>query len=103
MRKILGACLIMGNLFAVPPCEQEQVKVCPYLYKGAMSSEANIINMTEKKILVQGKIILDNRYVEIKDYIIEPNQTITIMKSKYDDPHQKPSFGWENFSYKFVN
>lgn len=103
MRRIFGMCLIIGNLFAVPPCEQEQIKVCPYLYKGAMSAEANIINMTDKKVLVDGKIILDGRIVEIKDYTILPNQTILIMKSKYENANYKPSFGWEKFNYKFID
>lgn len=103
MRNFLIVVIFISGLFAVPPCEQEQVKVCPYLYKGALSAEGNIINTTERKILVQGKIILDNRQVEIKDYILKPYETITIIKSKYEDPYYKPRFGWENFTYKFID
>ena len=103
MKKLLLPITLITSLYAVPPCEHEQSKVCVYLYKGAMSAEANIINMTDKSILASGKITLDGRMTEIKDYTILPNQTITIIKSKYDNPNQKPNLGWENFNYKYVN
>ena len=50
MIKIFGLFLIAVNLWAIPPCEHEQQKVCMYVYKGAMSAEMNVINMSQKKM-----------------------------------------------------
>ena len=103
MIKIFGLFLIAVNLWAIPPCEHEQQKVCMYIYKGAMSAEMNVINMSQKKVIVDVIVSLDGTTKSFKDWTVLPNQTITLLKSKYKDHLQKPSYSWNNFNYRYID
>ena len=49
MRKVLISMGLLTSMYAIPPCEYDMEQVCMYLYKGPMSAEVNVINMTQKK------------------------------------------------------
>ncbi len=59
--------------------------------------------MTHQRVLVQATATLDGTMREFKDWTLEPNQTITMLKARYDDPLQKPNYGYRSFTYKFID
>ncbi|MDD3462448.1 MAG: hypothetical protein PHW07_02265 [Sulfurospirillaceae bacterium] len=99
MKRILSICLIAGSLFATPPCEFEQEKICMYLYNYGLVAELNIANTTDKKIMVNAVGDLDGKRKEIKNFIIEPYQTITLLKSRYESIDKKPNVGQSKMNY----
>lgn len=103
MKKLLILIGLISSMYAVPPCEHDQQRVCIYLYKGAMSAEANIINMTDKEIKIDVEVTLDGNTRTYKDWTVSPNQPLTMLKSRYDNPNQKPNLSYKNFTYKYVN
>lgn len=103
MKKILLPLTLISSLYATSPCEHQQQKVCIYLYKGALTYEINIINLSQKRALFEVDVSLDGRIKQYKDWIVKPNETITLMKTRYTDPQQKPSYGWSSMQYKFVD
>lgn len=103
MKKILILVGLLQSIYAMPPCEYEHEQVCMYLYKGAMSAEVNVINMTQKKVIVQAEARLDKTYRKLENLSLEPNQTITIIKEKYNNSSTKPNFVSRKFAFKYVN
>ena len=95
--------VLLTSMHAVPPCEYDIEQVCMYLYKGPMSAEVNIINMTQKKVVVQAEARLDRIYRKMDNLILAPNQTITIIKTRYDNSSTKPSYISRKFAYKYIN
>ena len=104
MKKLLILIGLITSMYAVPPCESEADKVCVYLYKGGMSSEAILVNTIQSKIQIDLVIAtLDGKQKEITNLTMEPNQSITLLKSRYDDHLQKPNFGLWKVSYRQIN
>lgn len=94
--------LLLSSMYALPPCEYEMEQVCMYLYKGALSAEVNVINMTQKRVIVQAEAKLDKIYRKIDNLVLEPNQTMTLIKTRYDNSATKPSYISRKFSYKYI-
>lgn len=103
MKKAICYIFLVSNLYAIPPCEFEQQKVCIYLYKGAMSAELNMINMSDRKVIVQAEATLDGYHRKFENWVLHPNQPVTMLKSKYTDHLQKPIIGYNNLDYKFID
>ena len=92
MKKTLFTMLLMANVYATPPCEYEHEKICIYLYKGAMSSEAILINLTTKPVMIKEAIVtLDGTTKRITNLKLNSNQPLTLLKSKYDDYIKQPN------------
>ena len=53
MKKILTIIATITSLYAIPPCELPDEKVCMYFYKGAMSSEIILVNLSGSKIIIK--------------------------------------------------
>ena len=103
MKKIFALIGLISSMYATPPCESDIDKVCVYLYKGAMSSEAILVNTIQSKIHIDLAIAtLDGRQKEVTNFNMEPNQTITLLKSRYDDHTQKPNFGLWKVTYRQI-
>jgi len=94
---------LLTSMYALPPCEYDMEQVCMYLYKGPMSAEVNVINMTQKKVVVQAEAKLDKIYRKIDNLVLEPNQTMTLIKTRYDNSSIKPSYVSRKFSFKSIN
>lgn len=103
MKKILIFIGLITSMYATQPCEYENDKVCVYLYKGAMSSEAILVNTIQSRIKVDIVIAtLDGTQKEITNFEMQPNQSITLLKSRYNDTLQKPNFGMWKVNYKQI-
>ncbi|MDD4505663.1 MAG: hypothetical protein PHE60_04740 [Sulfurospirillaceae bacterium] len=103
MKKLLILIATLTSMYAVPPCEYDAEQVCMYLYKGPLNVEINIINMTQKKVVVQAEARLDKIYRKMENLILEPNQTITIIKKRYNNSSTKPNLIDRKFSFKYIN
>jgi hypothetical protein len=103
MRKVWMSMGLFTSMYALPPCEYDMEQVCMYLYKGPMSAEVNVINMTQKKVVVQAEAKLDKIYRKIDNLVLEPNQTMTLIKTRYDNSSIKPSYVSRKFSFKSIN
>gem|GEM_PF-2020770 len=103
MRKVWISMGLLTSMYALPPCEYDMEQVCMYLYKGPMSAEVNVINMTQKKVVVQAEAKLDKIYRKIDNLVLEPNQTMTLIKTRYDNSSIKPSYVSRKFSFKSIN
>lgn len=104
MKKLLILVGLLTSMYAVPPCEIDIDTICVYLYKGAMSSEAILVNTTKKKMQITTvEATLDGRKKELTNLVLNPYQQITILKSKYDSPNQIPNFGRWKVNYKEIN
>lgn len=103
MRKVLTLMGLLTSMYAMPPCEYDMEQVCMYLYKGPMSAEVNVINMTQKKVVVQAEAKLDKIYRKIDNLVLEPNQTMTLIKTRYDNSSIKPSYISRKFAFKYIN
>lgn len=103
MKKILLLIGLLTSMYAMPPCEYETEQVCMYLYKSPMSAEVNVINMTQKKVVVQAEARLDKIYRKIDNLVLEPNQTMTLIKTRYDNSSTKPSYVSRKFAFKYIN
>ncbi|WP_145923248.1 hypothetical protein [Sulfurospirillum halorespirans] len=103
MRKVWMSMGLLTSMYAIPPCEYDMEQVCMYLYKGPMSAEVNVINMTQKKVVVQAEAKLDKTYRKIDNLVLAPNQTMTLIKTRYDNSSTKPSYISRKFSFKYMN
>lgn len=56
-----------------------------------------------QKALFEVEVSLDGRIQGYKDWVIKPNETITLIKTRYTEPQQKPNYGWNKFNYKFID
>lgn len=91
MKKIVILMALLTSMYAMLPCEYETEQVCMYLYKSPMSAEVNVINMTQKKVVVQAEARLDKIYRKIDNLVLEPNQTMTLIKTRYNNSSTTPS------------
>jgi len=103
MKKILILVGLLTSMYAIPPCELPNQMVCAYLYKGAMSSEIIIVNLSRDNILVKNiSAILDGQSKSISDLQLSPGQSYTMLKSRYDDHLKKPSYYIGSMEYKIM-
>lgn len=103
MKRFLLPLTLITSLYAIPPCELPDQKVCAYLYKGAMSAEIIITNMSTDKILVEYlNARLDGTSKSIQGLTLNSGQTFTILQAKYDDHLKKPSYSIGAMRYKII-
>lgn len=103
MKKILVLIGLITSIYAIPPCELPNQMVCAYLYKGAMSSEIIVVNLSRDSILVKNiNASLDGQNKSISDLQLSPGQSYTMLKSRYDDHLKKPSYYIGSMEYKIM-
>ncbi|AHJ12422.1 hydroxymethylglutaryl-CoA synthase family protein [Sulfurospirillum multivorans] len=103
MKKILILVGLLTSMYAIPPCELPNQMVCAYLYKGAMSSEIIIVNLSRDNILVKNiSATLDGQSKSISDLQLSPGQSYTMLKSRYDDHLKKPYYYIGSMDYKTI-
>lgn len=103
MKKILVLVGLLTSMYAIPPCELPDQKVCAYLYKGAMSAEIIITNLSSNTILIKDVTArLDGNSKSISDLKLAPGQNFTMLKSRYEDHMQKPSYYIGSMDYKIL-
>lgn len=103
MKKILLTIAILTNIYAIPPCTMPDQNICMYLYKGAMSSEIIITNLSTDKIIIEkASAMLDGTTREISGLKLEAGQNFSILKSNYEDHLQKPYFKIDSMTYKII-
>ncbi len=103
MKRFLLPLTLITSLYAVPPCELPEQTVCAYLYKGAMSSEIIITNLSTDTILIKNiYAYLDGNSKSISDLKLAPGQNYTMLKSRYDDHLKKPSYNIGSMQYKII-
>lgn len=103
MVKIFVFLSLVSNLFSMPPCELPDQNVCMYFYKGSMSSEIIITNLSMDKVFIDGaSASLDGKHKSINGLTLERGQTFTMLKSQYDTPEKKPYYNLGYFSYKVL-
>lgn len=106
MRKVLVVCLIIGNLFAVGPCDGRE-EVCVYYWRGGgYTSEVRVANTTAKRILVENLVVaLDYKLITVENKEIEAYQDMIVGKIENKDPskEKEPIFNKYAFRYKYLN
>ena len=106
MRRILGMCLIVGNLFAFGPCNGRE-EICVYYWRGGgFTSEVRIANTTDKKILIENLVVtIDYKMVTVENKEVEAYQDVLIGKIEHKDPtkEKEPIFNKYAFKYKYLN
>lgn len=106
MRRILGMCLVIGNLFGASPCKGKE-EICVYYWRGGgYTSEVRVANTTAKKILIENLIVtIDYKMVTIENQEVEAYQNILISKIEHKDPskEKEPIFNKYKFKYKYID
>lgn len=103
MKKLLILIGLLSSMYAIPPCELPDQEVCAYLYKGAMSSEIIITNMSRDTVLIKRvSASLDGQHKSISDLKLAAGQNYTMIKSKYDDHEKKPYYNIGSMDYKVI-
>ena len=103
MKKILVLVGLLSSMYAVPPCDLPDQRVCTYLYKSAMSAEIIITNLSTNTILVKyASASLDGQSKSINDLQLAPGQNFTMLKSHYDDHMKKPYYRIGSMDYKII-
>lgn len=94
---------LLTSLYAIPPCELPEQKVCAYLYKGAMSAEIIITNLSNDTILIKHVYAsLDGQSKSISDLRLSPAQNFTMLQSRYKDHEKKPYYHIGAMEYKII-
>lgn len=103
MKKILILIGLISSMYATPPCELPDQKVCTYFYKGAMSSEIIIVNLLPYKVNIEyASAVLDFKHRNISDLKLDPGGSYTLLKSVYDDPERKAMYNIGSMRYKVI-
>ncbi|WP_041956872.1 hypothetical protein [Sulfurospirillum arsenophilum] len=103
MKKLLVLVGLLTSMYAIPPCELHDQKVCTYFYKGAMSAEIIIVNLSPDTVLVEyAGGILDWKTKSVTNLKLEAGQRYTILKSTYEDHEKKPTYNIYSMSYKVI-
>lgn len=103
MKRFLALIILGINLYATPPCEMPEQNICMYFYKGAMSSEIIIVNLSTDKIFVErASAMLDGTNKTINGLALERGQAFTILKSVYKDPEKKAYYAMDSLTYKIL-
>jgi len=103
MKKLLILVGLLTSIYAVPPCDLPDQRVCAYLYKGAMSAEIIVTNLSKNTILVKRLYAsLDGQSKSINDLKLYPGQNFTILQSHYDDHMKKPYYHIGSMEYKIL-
>jgi len=103
MKKLLILVGLLTSMYAVPPCDLPDQKVCAYFYKGAMSAEIIVTNLSNDTILVKNLYAsLDGNSKSISDLKLAPGQNFTMLQSRYDDHMKKPYYHIGSMEYKIL-
>lgn len=103
MKKILILVGLLTSIYAVPPCELPDQKVCAYFYKGAMSAEIIVTNVSSETVLIKhASAYLDGNSKSISDLKLAPGQNFTMLQSRYDDHMKKPYYRIGSLEYKIL-
>ena len=103
MKKLLVLVGLLTSMYAVPPCELPDQNVCAYFYKGAMSGEIIITNLSGDTVLIKyASAYLDGNNKTIRDLKLSPGQNFTMLKSRYDDHMKKPYYTIGSLEYKIL-
>ena len=89
MKKILILLMTIASyVYAIPPCELPEQKVCAYVYHGAMSTEVIITNLSAKPILVKYiEVVLDKEKRTISNVKLASGQNYSVLKSQRANAH----------------
>lgn len=103
MKKYLLPLIIVTSLYAIPPCELPDQNVCVYYYKGAMSAEIIITNLSNETVLIKrADAYLDGNSKSISDLKLAAGQNFIMLNSKYDDHNKKPYYNIGTLEYKII-
>ena len=103
MKKIFLTLITFTSIYAIPPCSMPEQNICMYLYKGSMSSEIIITNLSTDKIIVEkASAMLDGTTREISGLKLEAGQNFSMLKSNYEDHLKKPYYKIESMTYKII-
>ncbi|AFL68265.1 hypothetical protein [Sulfurospirillum barnesii] len=101
MKKLLILVGLLTSMYAIPPCELPDEKVCMYLYKGGMNAEIIITNLSTDTVLVTyASASLDGNSKTIRNLKLSSGQTFTMLQSRYKTYDQKPYYHINSFEYK---
>jgi len=105
MKKILVLIGLLSSMYAIPPCDLPDQKVCAYFYNGPLSGEIIITNMSTDTILVERlHASLDDENKDVQGLTLSPGQNYTVIKKEYDEKNKKkPYYHIEPIKYKIVN
>lgn len=94
---------ILSSMYAVPPCDLPDQKICAYYYKGAMSAEIIVTNMSTETVLVKNLTAsLEHQTKSISDLQLAPGQTFTMLKTRFDDHNKQPYYRIGSMQYKIL-
>ncbi|WP_458701400.1 hypothetical protein ACKGJI_04625 [Sulfurospirillum sp. 1307] len=105
IKKIIFILILINSLFATGNCPENQ-KVCAYFYKGGLSREIKVQNMTSKPIVINlfAYIGLFYKDVTISNMKIGAYSNITAISKFYqnlnDAKRDNYDFYYANLSYK---
>ncbi len=103
MKKILIIIGLITSIYAIPPCELPDQRVCTYFYKGAMSSEIIITNLLPDTVVIEyAGGMLDWKTKNISNLTLETGKSYTLLKSIYEDPETKPIHSIQSIKYKII-
>lgn len=103
MKKKLLILIAITNIYATPPCTLPNQNICMYLYKGAMSSEIIITNLSTNKIIIEkAEAMLDGTTRSVGGFEIGAGQNFSMLKSNYDDHLKKPYYSIGTLTYKII-
>ena len=103
MKKLLILITLISSMYAIPPCELPEQRVCTYFYKGAMSAEIIVVNLLPDTVMVEyAGGILDSRIKHVTNLKLETGQSHNILRSTYEDHEKKPSYHISSMKYKVI-
>ncbi|ATB70292.1 hypothetical protein SJPD1_2194 [Sulfurospirillum diekertiae] len=103
MKKILILVGLLTSMYAIPPCDLPDQKVCAYFYKGPLSGEIIITNMSADTVLIKHiSVSLDGQNKSVSDLQLSAGQNFSIVKARYDDHDKKPYYYIGSMEYKII-
>ncbi|QIR75353.1 hypothetical protein FA592_03565 [Sulfurospirillum diekertiae] len=103
MKKILILVGLLTSMYAIPPCDLPDQKVCAYFYKGPLSGEIIITNMSADTVLIKHlSASLDGQSKSINDLQLSAGQNFSMLKTRYDDHDKKPYYYIGSMEYKII-
>lgn len=103
MKKLLILVGLLTSMYAFPPCELPDETVCAYFYKGAMSAEIIITNLSPNTVLIKyASAFLDGNSKSIRNLKLSPGQNFTMLQSRYNTYDKKPYYNIGSLEYKIM-
>lgn len=103
MKKILALIGLISSMYAIPPCELPEQKVCTYFYQGSMSAEIIVTNLLPDTIIVEyAGGMLDGSTKNISNLKLETGQSHKLLKSIYKDHEGKSFYRINSMRYRVI-